>query len=76
MVKHRAGKWVKAYIIGGYPNTAERERLAQDIGASLVYVEATQEECLRRLEADEQRKKDEWTEYIADWFDRYTPPVG
>ena len=76
MVKHRAGKWVKAYIIGGYPNTAERERLAQDIGASLVYVEATQEECLRRLENEKERNADEWADYIADWFDRYTPPVG
>ena len=75
MVKHRAGKWVKAYIIGGYPNTAERERLAQDIGASLVFIDTTQEECLRRLADDEERDKDEWAGYITDWFEKYTPPV-
>lgn len=76
IVKHRYGKWSKAYIIGGYPNTAERERLTQELGAVPVYIEASQEECLRRLEQDEERNHEEWRGYIADWFTRYTPPVG
>lgn len=74
IIKHRFGKWTKAYIIGGYPNAAERDRLANDLGATTVFVEATQEECLRRLENDEMRNSEEWREYIADWFLRYTPP--
>ena len=75
-VAHRFGKWTKAYIIGGYPNTAERERLAQQMTATPLYIEATQDECLRRLENDDARNKDEWREYIDEWFSRYTPPVG
>ena len=74
-VKHRFGKWTKAYIIGGYPATGERERLTQELQATAVYIEATEEECMRRLEADETRNKEEWAEYIAEWFRRYTPPV-
>lgn len=75
-VAHRFGKWNHAYIIGGYPNTAERERLAQQLSAETVYIEASQEECLRRLEEDEQRNREEWAAYIAEWFQKYTPPVG
>lgn len=74
IIKHRFGKWTKAYIIGGYPNAAERDRLAQDLGASLVFIDATREECLRRLENDEMRNSEEWQKYIEDWFLRFTPP--
>lgn len=74
IIKHRFGKWTKAYIIGGYPNAAERDRLAQDLGASLVLIDATREECLRRLENDEMRNSQEWQKYIEDWFLRFTPP--
>lgn len=77
IIKHRFGKWSKAYIIGGYPNTGERERLTQELGAVPIYIEASQEECLRRLESvDDGRNKDEWRGYITEWFARYTPPVG
>lgn len=77
MIKHRFGKWSKAYIIGGYPNTAERERLTQELGAVPIFIEASEEECLRRLEnIQDGRNTEEWCDYIADWFARYTPPVG
>ena len=76
IVKHRFGKWNKAYIVGGYPSTGERERLARELGDSLIFIEASEEECLRRLEeAGDERDKEEWRGYIAEWFNRYTPPV-
>lgn len=75
MIKHRFGKWTKAYIIGGYPNTGERERLINELNATPVFIEATQEECLERLEnTTDGRNVDEWADYIADWFGRFTPP--
>lgn len=74
-VRHRFGKWTKAYIIGGYPNTGERERLLNELQATPVFIEASKEECLRRLEADDERNRGEWAEYISEWFTRYTPPV-
>lgn len=74
-VKHRFGKWTKAYIIGGYPSTGERERLTKELQATPVFIQATQDECLQRLQETEDRNRDEWAEYISEWFLRYTPPV-
>jgi dephospho-CoA kinase len=70
-VKYRLGKWNNAYIVGGYPLQSERERLAKDLGAREILIEATQEECLERLEAcDDGRDHEEWKKYISDWFER------
>ena len=73
--KYRQGKWLNAYIIGGYPLQGERERLAKELGAREIYIEASEEECIARLEAepDGGRDKEEWRGYIAEWFRRYTP---
>ena len=77
IIKHRFGKWSKAYIIGGYPNTAERERLLQELGAVPIFIEASEAECMQRLEnIADGRNANGWRDYIADWFARYTPPVG
>lgn len=72
-VRYRFGKWNNAYIIGGYPLSSERERLCKELGAREIFLEATKDECLARLEACEDRDKSEWAGYIEDWFRRYTP---
>jgi hypothetical protein len=75
-VKYRLGKWKTAYIIGGYPLTAERERLCHEMGAEEVLIDTPKEECLRRLEADEARSSiEEYKGFIEEWFERYTRPV-
>lgn len=74
-VKYRLGKWKTAYIIGGYPLTAERERLCREMGAEEVLIDTPKEECLRRLEADEVRGRlEEYKGFIEEWFERYTAP--
>lgn len=74
-VKYRYGKWDNCYIIGGYPLQSERERLIKELGAREVFINASQSECMARLESIEDgRDRDEWARYIADWFARYTPP--
>lgn len=74
-VKYRLGKWKTAYIIGGYPLTAERKRLCREMGAEEVLIDTPKEECLRRLEADEVRGRlEEYKGFIEEWFERYTPP--
>lgn len=74
-VKYRYGKWDNCYIIGGYPLQSERERLIKELGAREVFINASQSECMARLESiDDGRDRDEWARYIADWFARYTPP--
>lgn len=69
MIKFRYGKWSNAYIIGGYAAEGERERLAKELGARLVFIEATQDECLNRLANDLERDAEEWCKYIFEWFD-------
>ncbi len=73
-VKHRLGKWDNAYIVGGYPLISERERLVRELGAREIYIESSHEECLMRLEACEDRDKNQWKKFIDEWWRRYTPP--
>ncbi len=68
-IRTRYGQWYDAYVIGGYPDKYERERLSISLGAELIYVESTKEECLQRLE--ETNRPKEWRDYINDWWERY-----
>lgn len=66
MVKTRRGMWRNAYIIGGYPLASDRERLAGLLGAELIFIDETREECLSRA------KNGDWVNYINEWFDLFT----
>lgn len=72
-IKTRLGKWGSAWIVGGYAEKFKRERLADDTGAELIFCDVSKEECLCRLELDEERRhrKEEWKKYIDKWFDQY-----
>ncbi|WAA10320.1 HNH endonuclease [Fervidibacillus albus] len=73
-IKTRYGRWHNAWVIGGYADKYKRERLANELGAELIFMECEKEECLRRLELDEERRyrKDEWAKYIEKWFETFT----
>lgn len=73
-IKTRYGKWNNAWVIGGYADKYKRERLANDLGAEIIFCDVSKEECLRRLEVDEARRYriPEWREYIEKWFREYT----
>ena len=70
-IKTRFGGWIDAYIIGGYPNKTERDRLQQRLNAELIYVDSTKDECLQRLHESNRPKV--WEEYITQWWDEYRP---
>jgi len=73
-IKTRYGRWNNAWIIGGYPDKYRREKLANDLGAKLVFIEATKEVCLNRLanvKDDRANRIEEWTAYIDKWFEKY-----
>ncbi len=74
-VKTRYGKWNSAWVIGGFADRYKREKTVEDLGAELVFCDASKELCLGRLEADEGRRlrKDEWRRFILEWFERYQP---
>lgn len=74
-VKYRVGKWRNAYIVGGYPLTADRERLCREMGAEEILIEATPDECKERLHSLELENEEELEGYIDEWFERYIPPT-
>lgn len=73
-IKTRYGKWNNAWVTGGYADRYKREQLANELGAELVFCDVKKEECLRRLEMDEDRRYrlDEWRGYVEKWFAEYT----
>lgn len=73
-IKTRCGKWNSAWVIGGYADKYQRERTANNLGAELIFCDVSKEECLRRLEYDDERqsRKDEWKKFIGKWFEQYS----
>lgn len=71
-IRIRSGEWQTAWVIAGLPRKNERERLAARLGASLVLVEATAEECHKRLYAADDGRYPEWDKYIDQWFKDYS----
>ena len=72
-IRIRSGEWQTAWIIAGLPRKDERDRLASRLGASLVLIESTEEECLSRLYAADDGRYPDWIPYIEQWFRDYIP---
>ena len=70
-IRIRNGDWNTAWVVAGLPRKNERDRLAARLGASLVLIEASREECHKRL-LDADDRPLEWGEYIDKWFRDYT----
>lgn len=72
-IQFRQGQWQNAWVIGTLPFIKDRELLCQRLGAELIYIKATKEQCLKNLENDEKRKDvySEWSEYITEWFEDF-----
>ena len=64
-VRTRTGEWKTAYVIGGYPLRMDRERLADKLGAQLIFIDTNKSECISRA------VNDEWIKFINEWFDMY-----
>ena len=76
MIKTRAGKWERAFIIEGGAVKSDRERKLALYGAEPIYIDTDREECLKRLYGDCNRtreQKKEWEQYIDRWFNDYVP---
>lgn len=64
-IKTRHGQWCDAYIIGGYPDKYERQRLCETMGAEAIYCESTRDDCLARCK----QRPAEWQGYVNSWWD-------
>lgn len=76
MVRTRAGKWERAYIIDGGAVKSDRERKLALYGAEAIHIGTDRDECLKRLYASCNRTNDqkkEWERYIDRWFNDYVP---
>lgn len=79
MVKYRRGKWINAYVIGGYPLIGERERIIKSLGAREIFINTPYDECVARLKASaDKREYAEWIKYVDDWWRtaNLPPPPG
>ena len=75
MVRTRAGKWEKAFVIYGGARESDRTRMLDVLGAEGIFIDTDKETCLIRLANDDTRtetQKAEWKQYILQWFDDYT----
>ena len=75
MIRTRAGRWERAFVIEGGARKSDRERKIALLGAEPIYIDTDQKNCLMRLASDEtrtQEQKNEWTKYINEWFEDYT----
>ena len=63
IVLMRLGAWENAYVITTRPDM----RLADKLGAELIYIPSDRETCLKRCSSTQ------WEKYVNDWFDN--PPV-
>lgn len=71
-VKCKRGKWINAFIVGGYPFKGERERLCAELGAEPIYIDCTEAEAQDRLQmVQDGRDIKEWSKYISTWWSRF-----
>ena len=62
-----------AWIITSEPDILKLERMKGALGAELVVLEVSPNECIRRISLDERRsdKVELWAELVRDWWRRY-----
>ncbi len=69
-IKTRYGNWYDAYVISSLSDKYERERMAEMLGADLIYCDSTQDDCIERFKSS--GRPGAWLGYITDWWEKYT----
>ena len=71
-IQRNNGRWVNAFIIGGYPYKRDREEMFIKYGAESIYIECDIDTAINRLNTlPEGRDVKEYTKHINQWFNRY-----
>lgn len=65
-ISKRTGKWLSAYVIGGYPLRTDRDRMCMLLNARPIFIDESKEVCLQRAQ------NDDWRGYVERWFADYT----
>jgi 5-methylcytosine-specific restriction protein A len=68
----------RAWIITSEADAVKRQALAQRLGASVVVLEVSASECLRRIATDARRadKVEQWRSIVERWWSEYKPADG
>lgn len=70
MVKTRAGKWERAWIITSESNDTMVERLCERLGAEHIEIDADEETCIKNLYDDPKGRDVElWSKLIKNYYD-------
>ena len=74
MVRTRNGKWSTAWVIGGYADRYQREKLAEDLGAEIITMDCNRDQCIVRIKNDASRLHlvDDYIGYVDAWFEKHT----
>lgn len=73
LVRTRAGTWRNAFIIKSLPLAMDRRRAAEKLGAEVITIDATKEECLERLRKNPNgRNIAEYEGHIEKYFLYFT----
>lgn len=60
------------WIIGGFPEKEKRERLREDFGAELIYIDTDKDTCIQRSINDNLYGDVSYSEQVVnDWWDKY-----
>lgn len=71
-VRTRAGKWSTAWVIQSLPRKTERDALQARLGADIIWVESTREDCLQRArERNAREGGDDWVKIVTKYWDDY-----
>lgn len=72
LVRLRLGTWHNAFVIRSLPLAMDRQRMAERLGAEVITMDCTKEECIQRLLADPQgRSIADYTRYIEEYYKKY-----
>ena len=63
-VRMRIGMWRNAWIIGGFPLSTERKRLADIYGAEIIHIDTSEDICLSRAKD----RPADWENYVRDYW--------
>lgn len=69
-IKTKRGRWVNAWIIGGFPYERDRTRYASIYGAECIYIDVTPDEAKRRLANAQDRDVKAYERFIDEWFEK------
>ena len=69
MVKTRNGAWNNAWVVRTLPLSSERERLAKELDAELIFIDTDKETCLERA----RHRQEGYDQVVLKWWDKFQP---